>query len=754
MDATPQRLTDFLTAYAPALTSQIVTQFAPLYTPTTESRDALAIPGLKRALFTAQQDTVAALVAAFRHHRTLGLAGEPGFGKTFTTLALARALGCRRVLILCPPHLVEEWREEAERSLEHCPSYIMEHVADVEAAVAASQRTTAPLQLFILSHSRAKLRYGWEPAVLQRPWKVDGQRVVQLRCPACGQELLDDQGAALAFVDLQKAQRQCAQCRGALWQPIATSRRLFPLAVYIRRKCPGVFDLLVADEAHELKAQSSAQALAFHKLMRACPRILALTGTLSSGKASDFFPLLYRLAPEIRAQYQHNDTLAFVRDYGILEQVTYHDDTTSPQSDRDEDGSGSIRKGERGKVYERPGLSPAIVPLLLNRFVFLRLSDIAHALPPYEEFVHPLALPVPVARAYARMESEILAWTRAHRGITLAQFLQVLLGYPDQPWIEESITATIHDQTGSRQRAVVTRTTPCDPTVRYPKEEALLELLKRERTRGRKVLVFAVHTDQRDILPRLIEQAAQEGIRLAALRAAGEARTRKQQVQRLVAQGADGIVCHPRLVQTGLNLTQFPTIIFFQFDYSTFTLRQASRRSYRPSQTQPVEVHFFCYTGTVQEKGLALMARKLRSALMAEGEFVEDGLSAFGDDGDITRELTRSLLHGHAIPGLEETFAALRTLRCAAGDAIAAAAVLRTAASPQAAEPSTHERSTGHGEPALPDASRSTGDPARALQYAGGTPNAEAGRAGTTQTPHRRADAGRQSGQLSLFGDS
>lgn len=684
MDATPQRLTEFLTAYAPALTAQIVTQFAPLYTPTAATRDALVVPGLKRFLFAAQQDTVTALVAAFRQHRTLGLAGEPGFGKTFTTLAVARALGCRRTLVLCPPHLVEEWREEAARSLEHCPSYIMESLRDVDTALTASRRTHAPLQLFILSHSRAKLRYAWEPAVLQRRWKVDGQRIVQLRCPACGHELLDEQGAALAFTDLEKAQRQCASCQGALWQPITTSRRLFPLAVYIRRKYPGAFDLLVADEAHELKAQSSAQALAFHKLMRACPRVLALTGTLSSGKASDFFPLLYRLAPEIRAQYQHNDTLAFVRDYGILEQVTYHDDAAIPSSDRDEDGSGSIRKGERGKVYERPGLSPAIVPVLLNRFVFLRLSDIAHALPPYEEFVHPLALPTHVARAYDELESALITWSREHRGATLAQFLQVLLGYPDQPWIDETITATIRDQAGNRQRAVVTRTTPWDPTTRYPKEEALLELLARERARGRKVLVFAIHTDQRDILPRLIEQAAREGIRLAALRTAGEARSRKQQLQRLLAQGADGVVCHPRLVQTGLNLTQFPTIVFFQFDYSTFTLRQASRRSYRPSQTQPVEVHFLCYTGTVQEKGLALMARKLRAALMAEGEFVEDGLSAFGDDGDITRELTRSLLHGHAVPGLEETFRTLKEAYAVQRGSVAVDAAVAPRPTPEA----------------------------------------------------------------------
>ena len=717
MEETPQRLAEFLTAYAPALTSQIVTHFAPLHTPTAASRAALDIPGLKRALFTAQQDTVAALVAAFRHKRTLGLAGEPGFGKTFTTLALARALGCRRVLVVCPPHLVEEWREEAERSLEDCPSYIMEHISDVEAALAASRRTAAPLQLFILSHSRAKLRYGWQPAVQQRPWRVDGQRVMQLRCPSCGQELLDDQGAALAMSDLQKAQRQCPQCHGALWQPMATSRRLFPLAVYIRRKCPGVFDLLVADEAHEFKAQSSAQALAFHKLMVACPRTLALTGTLSSGKASDFFPLLYRLAPEIRAQYQHTDTLAFVRDYGILEQVTYHDDTPAAHADRDEDGSGSIRKGERGKVYERPGLSPAIVPVLLNRFVFLRLSDIAYALPPYDEFVHPVALPTQVADAYARLEAEIRTWTREHRGTTLAQFLQVLLAYPDQPWIEETITATIYDQSGTRQRTVVTHTTPHDPALRYPKEVALLELLKRERARGRKVLVFAVQTDQRDILPRLIALAAQDGIRLAALRATGEARTRKQQLQRLLAQGADAIVCHPRLVQTGLTLTQFPTIAFYEFDFSTFTVRQASRRSYRPSQTQPVEVHFFCYSGTVQEKGLALMARKLRSALMAEGEFVEDGLSAFDDDGDITRELTRSLLQGHAIPGLEETFAALRAVRAAASEPATPETPSRTTAPPVDVVWPTHEPAIERIDAIVSHSLRSNDDDTRAVQH-------------------------------------
>ena len=657
------QLADFLSQHAAALTSRILTQFTPRYTPTATTREQLTIPGWKRPLFAAQLDAVAAAICGLRTMSTLGLAAEPGFGKTCTTLAIARALGCQRPLVLCPPHLVEEWREEASRCVEDCPTYILEHIHDVETALAASRRSSAPMQLFLLSHSRAKLRYGWRAAVNTRRWKVDGTLVTQLRCPSCGAEILADDGAALDWPDLERVQRHCSQCHNALWQPLIDSRRLMPLAIYIKRKHRGVFDLLIGDELHEYKAQHTAQALAFHALMQACPRTIGLTGTLSSGKASDFFPLLYRLSPEIRARYHHDDVLAFVRDYGILERVIYQDDTSPRRAEAEENGAGSIRKGARDKTYERPGLSPAIVPLLLNRFIFLRLSDIAHALPPYEEIVHPLTLPTEVADRYGYLERAAIAWAREHGGGGIAQFLQALLGYPDQPWDGETLTGTTPDQSGNKQRCVVARVSGLDATQRTPKEKALLALLQRERARGRKVLIFVIHTETRDIIPRVIEVAAHDGIRLAALRSGGETRTRKQHLRRLLAQGADGVICHPRLVQTGLNLTEFPTLVFMQFDYSTFTLRQASRRSYRPSQTASVEVHFLCYTNTVQEKGLALMARKLRSALMAEGEFVDDGLSAFGDDGDITRELTRCLLNDHAVPGLEETFAALRALR-------------------------------------------------------------------------------------------
>ena len=73
-------------------------------------------------------------------------------------------------------------------------------------------------------------------------------------------------------------------------------------------------------------------------------------------------------------------------------------------------------------------------------------------------------------------------------------------------------------------------------------------------------------------------------------------------------------------------------------------MRQASRRSWRIGQRQPVEVTFFVYEGTLQAEALALVAAKMRSALMVEGELPEDGLAALEGDGqDVFLALARRL---------------------------------------------------------------------------------------------------------------
>jgi hypothetical protein len=65
-------------------------------------------------------------------------------------------------------------------------------------------------------------------------------------------------------------------------------------------------------------------------------------------------------------------------------------------------------------------------------------------------------------------------------------------------------------------------------------------------------------------------------------------------------------------VQTGLDLIDFPSVVWAEVDYSVYVLLQTSRRSWRIGQRLPVEVTFLTYAGTLQVEALALVAAKTR----------------------------------------------------------------------------------------------------------------------------------------------
>src|SRR5262249_22224319 len=76
-----------------------------------------------------------------------------------------------------------------------------------------------------------------------------------------------------------------------------------------------------------------------------------------------------------------------------------------------------------------------------------------------------------------------------------------------------------------------------------------------------------------------------------------------------------------------------------------FTLRQASRRSWRIGQRKLCRVVYLYYQGTMQDRALALMGRKLTAAQALEGHFSTAGLvSMAGEDANIEIALARSLV--------------------------------------------------------------------------------------------------------------
>ena len=120
---------------------------------------------------------------------------------------------------------------------------------------------------------------------------------------------------------------------------------------------------------------------------------------------------------------------------------------------------------------------------------------------------------------------------------------------------------------------------------------------------------------------------------------------------------------------TGLDLIAFETICWAETDYSVYVMRQASRRSWRIGQTRPVKVVFMAYRNTLQADALKLVAQKLQSSLAVEGELPEDGLAAYGDDGDdLMMALARRIVGGEEEDAetVEEVFARARDAEAAA----------------------------------------------------------------------------------------
>ena len=425
----------------------------------------------------------------------------------------------------------------------------------------------------------------------------------------------------------------------------------------------GFFDLLITDEVHEYKGRGSAQGIAAGILADVCRKSLSLSGTLMGGYSSTLFHLLYRFSPEIRTEFGRSDEHRWIERYGF-EEVT----VGKPDDDAIEDGRNSRRRSFRKVVRERPGLVPSALFHIIGNTVFLRLADVASGLPDYDEQILVSGMDSEedatgysqrsaYNKVFEELRKELANALKAGSKRLLATYLQTLLAYPEGCTKGETV---FDPRTGD----IIVQVPPLSEEKLYPKEKALVDLVAAERLAGRRVLVYVTHTGTRDITGRMEDMLTRHGFRVAVMKADAVAPDKREKwVADRVKQGIDVMICHPRLVQTGLDLIDFPTLCWFETDYSVYVSRQASRRSWRIGQTRPVKVVFMSYKNTLQADALKLVAKKLQSSLAVEGELPEDGLAAFGDDGDdLMMALARRVVSGDEDEAetVEEVFAQAR----------------------------------------------------------------------------------------------
>jgi hypothetical protein len=687
----PKDINEYLRAWAPELGERILQTYPPLQ----GFSDAASplINQLLRKPFPAQTLAIMGVVKRWNEARGAAVIAECGTGKTLISLGAVQTHSQGKpftALAMVPPQLVEKWAREAFLTLPRArvffidglraPTSSASHVGVNEVRlrhgriVREGLRTTLTElrlrrtsrtararwdsicgcpALFIVGRDRGKLSYFWRHAYgLAHCGRYNGSVVnPDTGCPI----YLGDDGERLLCVDFKKAKlneilgirngddsaKSRKELYSALWQADGKKVRRFAPVDFIGRYMPGFFDYAIADEVHELKGDT-AQGNALGTLAGCAQRTVVLTGTLLGGYADEVFNILFRLgaAKMVKEGFEYGEAgvRLFTETYGLLEKVT----VIEP-----EDNSCSEARVTK-RLRRRPGASP----LLFGRFLmslgaFISLEDISEALPPYREEVLSVEMDPPLKEAYKKLEEDVTKALKEHRGnpSVASVALNALLLYPDRPFRLGNLYGwEFNPETQRREKFLISETLDLTEELVYAKERRLVEEVKAELARGRRCQIYAVYTQKRDVTRRLERILSNEGIRVVVLTTDVPPESRESWYERQLRSGVQAVICHPKLVQTGLDLIEFPTILFYETGYSIYVLRQASRRSWRIGQRLPVKVKFLHYAETMQESCLRLMGKKLLVSLAMEGKFSSEGLQAINEEDDILMAMARELV--------------------------------------------------------------------------------------------------------------
>lgn len=381
------------------------------------------------------------------------------------------------------------------------------------------------------------------------------------------------------------------------------------------------FDINISDESHLYSAQSS-QGETFAKLCRMSKVNLALTGTLTGGKASHLFYTLYRMVPEKMSKvYKYEEVTKFIDHYGRRKKVT-----------KEHRNNDKYNKSGQGKVTssgwnEIPGISPMLYSHFLSDIMVSRkIEDMNFDMPELKFYKYEVYLTPELKKGYDKLKDDLIAFMTTNKDINLGgTYLNALLSYPDMPLNEPLFY----------EDNLISNPPNIDIENKLlPKEKKLIETIDRELKQGRRVVVYITYTGTKKIDERVEKVLKNEGMKVKILKSSVKTEKREQWIEDRYNEGTQVIITNPKLVQTGLDIIGYPTLYFYEVDYDVRVVRQAESRAWRPNQEKECRVYYSYYKDTIQHDALKLIGSKKKASLALEGVFAEDILSDMGDIGD------------------------------------------------------------------------------------------------------------------------
>ena len=686
--------------------------------------------------FAAQRDVICSVASGLQKNKRTLIVGECGIGKTGIALGSILVHSKKKnpvTVIMCPGHMVEEWKKEVRRLYPFSKAVIVENLIQLREYENDIKAKSLKYPLFlILGKDSCKTDYEERPwahwntrdrryeifnrelsfynhysyyartrgeyleyitecmllflkkgkkntyhsapkksnmgdGVYETNYSIveinsymssgkkgslwtaarDGNNAEWVKVPKSGwvniflarqlKDLVDDKIAAGKDDELSDNVLKAYEiASSALQQDVAKPIIKCNISQYIRRRFKHLIDYFIADEVHLYSSKTSAQGKAFSNIINASKHTIALTGTLLNGYAEDVFSMLFKLYSRtfVRNGFGYSDVKEFAKEYGVVDTIREY---------RVNNNTGWSYQISSKTKY-KPGVSPLLFSkFLLDKAVFVTLSDITADLPNYHEIPTGVDMDIETRTGYNRFMDGFKQSIRDHAGCThkfLFKMIHRLNTYPDQPYNQVPI---FDNDTGEQILIPPSIHRDTSKPFMSAKDEKVLELVNQHKANGEKVLIYVSWINKMDCVQRLQEILESYNIKTAFLTASVSARNRQAWIAQKLKEGIDVLICNPKLVETGLNLLDFTTIIFYQLDYNLFTMRQASRRSLRLNQSKDVNVYFLYFKETMQESVIALMANKLQAAMAIEGKFSEEGLNAMGDTDSILTQLANNL---------------------------------------------------------------------------------------------------------------
>ncbi|MGI6448854.1 MAG: helicase-related protein [Desulfitobacteriia bacterium] len=629
------------------------------------------------------QGTVNAMTAKKNPETSIFCGGDMGTGKSISALGVTHLLHQKaiqngrkgyKVLLVAPGLTIPKWiNAEIKKTLPWAKIRVISNQNNALKLLKQSKDGYEPdgLEFVIVGTDRAKL--GPEPWCSAIWKRVKGEKFYAWHCPNCGEALLDpdpdtdESGDCLAGwnvlaygsppdgADLTGEKntngvpvnhplkwknhsrlKKCSHCendiktkgKSKLWRPGLKSRdearnrpRWF-ISRIIKKMGPW-FDLMIQDEVHQCKAQDSGRGDAFGQMIKAAKKVLMLTGTLVNGKSTSIKEIIWRTDPKALLDNGFDHRTGMVQwagRYGVLKKVTTVSETDTGVTVR--------KKKTELQPTEEPGISPSMTTeFLLHKTAFMELGDLG--LPLIEKKEIPVFLDMDKEHAQEYKSFHETLHEKCKKIAQLggkgawSKFLPAVLNYADRP----DLGSVVEFKNGD-----VIAAPEFDKSYYTSKERWLIETVKKELAENRGVVIYNKYTDGYGVNERIQMVLKNHGIDSDILSSNTSPEKRVEWLAEKANAGRKVLICNMRLVEVGLDLLPWPTLIFYQLDYDINIVRQSGARSWRIGQHRECRIYYPILNETQQVAQFQNLMTKRAHALIVEGRLDRPELAQFGRD--------------------------------------------------------------------------------------------------------------------------